>query len=520
MRRLITIPISHYCEKARWALERAGLPYAEERHVQGVHQIVARRAGGRKTVPVLLAPEGVFAESEEILAYADESLPEELRLFPAEPALRAEVESLSRWLDEGLGPDARRVMYTYMLEQRRLMLKVNNQGVPRWEGAAMTAFWPVVVRFASRELRIDPAGPQRGRGSHVGGLRDDRRAPGRRPPLPLWRPVHGGRPHVRGALRGGHGAARVRRIASAARQPARARRERRARVPCASRGRLRAEDLPRGAPPTGRGGGRHDLVARKQGRLAQLDLGLRLSREEEQERLAAGQRRLLALRLQLGGKLGDGRLGPPLCVLFEGWDASGKGGAIKRLVASLDPRHVRVATFAAPTPREKRHHFLWRFVPALPGWGGMSVLDRSWYGRVLVERVEEYATVDQWSRAYEEIVEFERMQACEGMNIVKFWLHISSEEQLKRFKRRESDPLKRWKISEDDWRNRGRREGYEEAVEAMLERTDHDLGRWQLIEAESKRYARVKVVETTIAEIERGMRKHGIEPLPVITRDP
>ena len=261
-------------------------------------------------------------------------------------------------------------------------------------------------------------------------------------------------------------------------------------------------------------------MARKQGRLAQLDLALRLSREEEQERLAAGQRRLLALRLQLGGKLGDGRLGPPLCVLFEGWDASGKGGAIKRLVASLDPRHVRVATFAAPTPREKRHHFLWRFVPALPGWGGMSVLDRSWYGRVLVERVEEYATVDQWSRAYDEIVEFERMQACEGMNIVKFWLHISSEEQLKRFKRRESDPLKRWKISEDDWRNRGRREGYEEAVEAMLEKTDHDLGRWQLIEAESKRYARVKVVETTIAEIERGMRKHGIEPLPVITRDP
>ena len=161
VRRLITIPISHYCEKARWALERAGLPYTEERHVQGVHQIVARRAGGRKTVPVLLAPEGVFAESEEILAYADESLPEELRLFPAEPALRAEVESLSRWLDEGLGPDARRVMYTYMLEQKRLMLKVNNQGVPRWEGAAMTAFWPVMVRFASRELRIDPAGPER-----------------------------------------------------------------------------------------------------------------------------------------------------------------------------------------------------------------------------------------------------------------------------------------------------------------------------------------------------------------------
>jgi polyphosphate kinase 2 (PPK2 family) len=249
-----------------------------------------------------------------------------------------------------------------------------------------------------------------------------------------------------------------------------------------------------------------------QGRLAQLDLGLSLTRAEEEERLAAAQRRLLALRLELAGKLEDGRLGPPICVLFEGWDASGKGGAIKRLVARLDPRHVRVASFAAPTPREKRHHFLWRFVPALPGWGGMAVLDRSWYGRVLVERVEGLATVDQWSRAYEEIVEFERMYAREGMVFVKFWLHISADEQLKRFKQREQDPLKRWKLSDEDWRNRGRREDYEEAVEAMLARTDHDLGRWQLVEAESKRYARVKVVEVTIAEIERGMRQYGFQP--------
>jgi polyphosphate kinase 2 (PPK2 family) len=252
-------------------------------------------------------------------------------------------------------------------------------------------------------------------------------------------------------------------------------------------------------------------VSDAQGRLAKLDLSLKLSREEEQERLAAAQKRLLALRLQLGGKLGDGRLGPPLCVVFEGWDASGKGGTIKRLVASLDPRHVRVSTFEAPTPREKRHHFLWRFVPSLPGWGGMAVLDRSWYGRVLVERVEGFATPGQWSRGYEEIVEFERMYAREGMVFVKFWLHISADEQLKRFKRRESDPLRRWKLTEEDWRNRGRREDYEEAVEDMFERTDHELGRWQLVEAESKRYARVKVVETTIAEIERGMRKYDIE---------
>ena len=119
-----------------------------------------------------------------------------------------------------------------------------------------------------------------------------------------------------------------------------------------------------------------------------LDLTLRLSREEEAARLEAASNRLLELRLTLGGLLGDGRLGPPVCVLFEGWDASGKGGAIRRLVTPMDPRHVRVASFAAPTYDEKRHHFLWRFWSSLPGWGGMAVLDRSWYGRVLVERVE------------------------------------------------------------------------------------------------------------------------------------
>src|SRR4051795_9761450 len=166
-------------------------------------------------------------------------------------------------------------------------------------------------------------------------------------------------------------------------------------------------------------GGPAPGILRSMGRLDKLDLSRSLSREEEQERLEKGQQRLLELRLQLGGKLGDGALGPPVCVVFEGWDASGKGGAIKRLVSPLDPRHVRVATFSAPTSDEKRHHFLWRFAPALPGWGGMAVLDRSWYGRVLVERVEGYATHEQWSRAYDEIVGFERMLAREGMVMIK-----------------------------------------------------------------------------------------------------
>ena len=248
------------------------------------------------------------------------------------------------------------------------------------------------------------------------------------------------------------------------------------------------------------------------GRLDELDLSLKLSHEEEAERLAAAQDRLLALRLRLGGLTGDQGLGPPVCVLFEGWDASGKGGAIKRLVAPLDPRHVRVAEFAAPTHDEKRHHFLWRFSSALPGWGGMAVLDRSWYGRVLVERVEGFATEDQWRRAYDEIVEWETSLAAEGMVLVKFWMHISSKEQLKRFEARRDDPLKSWKLTDDDWRNRRRRKAYTRAVEDMLERTDHEVARWHLIEGDSKHWARVKVLETAIEAIEAGVRRHGFRP--------
>jgi polyphosphate kinase 2 (PPK2 family) len=249
------------------------------------------------------------------------------------------------------------------------------------------------------------------------------------------------------------------------------------------------------------------------GRLDELDLSLRFSRKEESERLEAAQKRLLSLRLQLGGLMG-GSLGPPVLVLFEGWDASGKGGAIKRLVASLDPRHVRVAQFAAPTYDEKRHHFLQRFWSQLPGWGGMAVFDRSWYGRVLVERVEGYATTEQWTRAYAEIVEFERSLALEGMVLVKLWMHISDEEQLKRFERRKLDPLRSWKLTDEDWRNRKRRAEYTVAVEDMIERTDHRLAPWHLIEADSKRYARVKVLDTVIAEIERAMSDRGVDPLP------
>src|SRR5512132_795535 len=249
------------------------------------------------------------------------------------------------------------------------------------------------------------------------------------------------------------------------------------------------------------------------GRLDELDLSRKLSREEEARRLEAASNRLLELRLTLGGLLGDGRLGPPVCVLFEGWDAAGKGGVIRRLVAPMDPRHVRVATFAAPTADEKRHHFMTRFAPALPGWGGMAILDRTWYGRVLVERVEGFATEEQWQRAYREIDEFERMLVDDGMIIVKLFLHISPEEQLARFERRRQDPLKVWKLTDEDWRNRDKRPAYEAALEDMFERTGTERAPWRIVPAESKRYARVHVMEEVVAAIEERCAQQGF-PLP------
>jgi AMP-polyphosphate phosphotransferase len=183
-------------------------------------------------------------------------------------------------------------------------------------------------------------------------------------------------------------------------------------------------------------------------------------------------------------------------------DAAGKGGAIKRLVAPLDLRHVRVAQFSSPSADERRHHYLWRFWSHLPGWGGMALFDRTWYGRVLVERVEGFASDEEWGRAYDEIVEFERMNAAEGMVFVKFWLQVSDEEQLKRFRKREKNELKAWKLTDEDWRNREKREAYAEAAEEMFERTDHAQGRWTLVEGDDKRYARVKVIETVIAAME------------------
>jgi polyphosphate kinase 2 (PPK2 family) len=247
--------------------------------------------------------------------------------------------------------------------------------------------------------------------------------------------------------------------------------------------------------------------------LEDADLRLKLGASEGEAQLQKAQRRLLALRLQLAGLIGDRVIGPPLCVLFEGWDASGKGGSIRRLVSPLDPRHVRVTQYAAPSDDERRHHFLHRFSRALPGWGGMAVLDRSWYGRVLVERVEGFATEAEWRRAYPQIVQWEAGLAAEGAVLVKLWLHVSEDEQLRRFRARERNPLKRWKLTDDDWRNLARRADYEEAVEDMLAATDHEAAPWHVVAAESKRYARVKVLDVVISAIEDGLRSHGRQPV-------
>ncbi|MEU7875861.1 UDP-galactose-lipid carrier transferase [Dactylosporangium sp. NPDC049140] len=246
-------------------------------------------------------------------------------------------------------------------------------------------------------------------------------------------------------------------------------------------------------------------------RLSEVDLSADLSRTDAEDRLAAAQQRLLRLRLLLGGQLGAHKIGPPLCVLFEGWDASGKGGTIKRLVAPLDPRHVRVSQFAAPTYDEKRHHFLQRFWGVLPGWGGMAVLDRSWYGRVLVERVEGFASAKQWKRAYDEIAELERTLTAEGMILIKFWMHVSPEEQLRRFEDRAGDPLRSWKLTDEDWRNRERRGDYEAAVEEMFQRTDRPRARWHIVPGDSKRYARVAVLERVCRTIETKLAKRGYD---------
>ncbi|MCG3172177.1 MAG: Polyphosphate:AMP phosphotransferase [Myxococcota bacterium] len=185
-------------------------------------------------------------------------------------------------------------------------------------------------------------------------------------------------------------------------------------------------------------------------------------------------------------------------IVFEGWDAAGKGGSIRRLTERLDPRGCHVHPIGAPTQEEKRHHYLWRFFHKLPEPGCIAIFDRSWYGRVLVERVEKFAPEKEWTRAYREIREFERWMTDDGAIVAKIFLHISKQEQLKRFKLREADPLKQWKITGEDWRNRKKWSHYEKAVNDMFRETHTENAPWRAISSERKWNGRLKVLQTVV----------------------
>jgi polyphosphate kinase 2 (PPK2 family) len=189
-------------------------------------------------------------------------------------------------------------------------------------------------------------------------------------------------------------------------------------------------------------------------------------------------------------------------ILFEGWDAAGKGGAIRRLIAPIDARLYRVISIAAPTDEERAQHYLWRFWRQLPRDGAMTVYDRSWYGRVLVERVEGFARSHEWSRAYHEINDFEEQLVEHGIVLVKFWLHIGKAEQLSRFKARQKIAFKQHKITDEDWRNREKWEPYELAVHDMISRTSSAIAPWTVVAANDKRLARVQVLETVVKALQ------------------
>jgi polyphosphate kinase 2 (PPK2 family) len=254
-------------------------------------------------------------------------------------------------------------------------------------------------------------------------------------------------------------------------------------------------------------------------RVDDLDLTLSLSKNESEKRVRRAQRRITQLRLLTAGLLRHDVTGPGLVVVFEGFDSAGKGGVIRRLTASLDPRQFRVVPIGPPTEEELSHHFLWRFQEVLPGVSEMTVFDRSWYGRLLVERVEALIDDETVQRSAREIVEFERMLLHADVTIVKFWLHISDHEQLRRFNDRANDPLKHWKLTPDDWRNREKRDEYLKALDFMVDTTDHRHAHWDLIAAEDKRFARVAVLETLIDRWVHDLERRGIEVPPANDKD-
>jgi polyphosphate:AMP phosphotransferase len=234
--------------------------------------------------------------------------------------------------------------------------------------------------------------------------------------------------------------------------------------------------------------------------LAQLDLSLSLGKSEYKKKLKLYQATLNLLH-QTAMKKGISTI-----VVFEGPDAAGKGGSIRRVIGALDAHNYHVLPFAAPTDEERAHHYLWRFWRRLSRAGLVTIFDRSWYGRVLVERVEGYASEPEWRRAYAEINDFEEQLIDHGIIMLKFWIHIDKDEQLRRFKLREDTPYKSWKLTDDDWRNREKWDDYMQAAHDMVEYTSTRSSPWVLIEGNDKHYARIKVLETLCHNLEQGVQ--------------
>ncbi|MCI8649006.1 MAG: polyphosphate:AMP phosphotransferase [Anaerotruncus sp.] len=240
-----------------------------------------------------------------------------------------------------------------------------------------------------------------------------------------------------------------------------------------------------------------DIVSNPTPRLCDIRLDCRIESEEEyRKELKASQKRLA----ELHNRLYQRKI--PVILAYEGWDAAGKGGNIKRISRALDPRGYEVVPICAPTPAEKNRQYLWRFWNQLPRDGHIAIFDRTWYGRVMVEKLEGFCTVEEWSRAYDEINRFERSLADWGAVIMKFWMQIDKEEQLRRFTERQNTPEKQYKITDEDWRNREKWEAYEQAVDEMLLRTNTSYAPWIVVESNDKWYARIKAMRTMIDALE------------------
>lgn len=241
------------------------------------------------------------------------------------------------------------------------------------------------------------------------------------------------------------------------------------------------------------------------GKLQELDLTQTFDKKLYKKQLKDLQYKMLnAQQFLLNNKIG-------LIIAFEGMDAAGKGGAIKRLTERIDPRGLIVSPISAPQPHELRYHYMQRFWRKLPQHGQIAIFDRSWYGRVLVERIEGFAEEQEWKRAYNEINDFEKRLTDEDYILMKFWIHIDADEQLKRFNDRAKDPYKSWKLTDEDWRNREKFDLYCEAADEMFAKTDTENAPWCLIPGNDKLYARIQVLTEVIAHIEQQAAKRGLE---------